>query len=528
MSDPSLLATTPPSININLLISVLLVFVGLTNYINHRYLKLPNAIGIMGLSAVISLFVKWLYSYDFIHFDTLNFVKNIDFKSILLEGVLGYLLFASAIHVNVSALKRWWKQISLLATVGVFISAFFIGAITYYSFGWLGFNIPFIYCLLFGALISPTDPIAALAVLNSTNAPEDIKIKLTGESLFNDGSGIVMFIAVLGLTVGIEQSALDFTKNFIVEVSGAVTIGLITGYISSALIKRSTDFGVISILSLSAASISYLLANHFHFSAPISTVIAGLFIGINGDKIFTKDNKDEFNNLWEMIDNLLNSMLFALIGLEVVLIEFSPQLIILGIISFVAVIIGRYLSVLASLCWFFNKTNQGTIPLLTWGGIRGGISLALALSIPANGEFYHLILGITVITVLMSGIVQGLTLKHVINYYSVEQPNNGILSKLLQSVDLLMIFKKRKVLAAKLEEAKLRAVNEKHLNAMTQKITKEVNEMCAQDIEENSDIVSAQAILNKDKDEHKDVKKMTSAEKQELNNTIDKVQEDKF
>jgi len=393
------------------------------NYANYKWLKLPTTIGLMILSLLLIIPISFSKSltpelYEFF----CDLIINADFKSLLLDGILSFLLFAGALHVNIEALAKEKKSILLFATLSVLISTFLVGGLIYYSAQLLGVQLPFIHGLLFGALISPTDPIAVMAILKKANIAESLGIKIEGESLFNDGIGVVVFSGVLLIAsatgdydqveIGKEIGAL-----FIEEAVGGLLFGLILGFIGLRLIKSIKDNPHLSVMiSLALVMGGYAFASILHVSGPLAMVVAGLYLG---NKIHINENKSEFqkslNEFWEILDDVFNGILFVLIGLAIHLLSFNATYLVLGIIAVLIVLLARFVSVLLPYSLLKHEESEPikTIAVLTWGGLRGGISIALALSLSdvLSGE---LIVYITYVVVLFSIIIQGLSIGSVV------------------------------------------------------------------------------------------------------------------
>lgn len=399
--------------------SFMMCWVSIVAYANRRWLKFTPAVGVTVISSIMA--VSYTLFNKMVPFSTTDYltgiVKSIDFNNFLLHGILSFLLFAGAIKVEMSAIKKWLGPISLLATFGVLISAFTIGFLLWGAASLMGINLPFLWACLFGALISPTDPIAALAIVKSINAPKHLEMKLVGESLFNDGTGVVAFITILAVILGTEQTVATVSLMLVRELVGGLALGGMVGYCIYKLLKTTDDHSVILLLTLAAASVSYSLAEILHMSAPISTVAAGLVIGNKLRDKIEESSEELLHKFWDFIDEVLNSCLFALIGLEVLILDLSWQMVALGFVAFVCTIFGRFISVGIPLLPYRKRLLKGTVPVITWGGMRGGISLALALSIPFSNEHTSILLTITFVTVMLSSLCQGLTLKHVIQHY---------------------------------------------------------------------------------------------------------------
>lgn len=398
-----------------LLISITALF----SYINAKWIKLPTAIGVMLVALIFSLLIIFM---DLAGFHSLRdtgerILSGVDFNLTLLHGMLSFLLFAGALHVNLEDLSKQKWVILTLATTGVVTSTLIIGIGSYYVFNALGLNIGFIYCLLFGALISPTDPIAVLSTLKSVNAPKSLETKITGESLFNDGVGVVIFIALLGVAQHPESASFSHAALlFAEEAIGGVLFGLVLGYVGYKLLSSLDDYSTEILISLAIVMGGYALATAIHTSGPIAIVVAGLIIGNHGRRdAMSEKTREHLDMFWKLIDEILNALLFVLIGLEVLVLEFHVDTLIAGLISIVLVLVARWIAVGVPIALF--KLRRSFTPYVTrimvWGGLRGGISVALALSLPA-GESRNTILAVTYVVVVFSIVVQGLTIKKLI------------------------------------------------------------------------------------------------------------------
>ncbi len=418
------------------LISVLISLAAVSSYINYRYIKLPTTVGVMLVALVASLALVLIgpYAPGFREQAT-ALVAQIDFNQVVLHGMLAFLLFAGAIHVNLDELGREWLPISLLAIFGTLASTFIVGGATWLVLGWLGLGIPIVDALLFGALISPTDPIAVLGIMKSVGAPRRLEVQMAGESLFNDGLGVVVFLLLLRLagrsevagsgvaaTLSIEGSAV--ATLLLKEVGGAVLLALAVGYIAYQMLKRVDDYQVEVLLTLALAMGLYALADALHLSAPIAVVIAGLFVGNQGRALaMTEKTREHVDTFWELIDEILNAVLFLLIGLELLVLPIERGWLLAGILAIPVVLAARWLSVTAIIGPLSRLTAQakGAIAVLTWGGLRGGISVAMALSLPVNHS-RSLVLTLTYFVVVFSILVQGLTVGRVIRMASGPAP----------------------------------------------------------------------------------------------------------
>lgn len=397
----------------------LIALAGFLSYINKKFLKLPETIGIMILSIVVSLMFASSYFIDESYFVTVTEnVRQIDFKTILFDFLLGILLFAGSIHVNLQSLVNEKGSVLIYATFGVVISTFLIGTVFYFVANTIGLPIDYTYCLVFGALISPTDPVAVLSILRKAGAPKPIETKIVGESLFNDGVGIVVFLSLLSLATMMKDfEILHITKEFLIETGGGAIMGLLLGYLGKMGIYQVLKEPVIAVhISLAVVLGGYSLASFLHISGPIAMVMAGLFIGhsLHSNNI-TKDLKDHINIFWKILDDIFNAILFVLIGIEIIALQFNIFHLLLGIISIFIVLLSRYATIYLSnsILKRENRTRNKERLILTWAGLRGGISIALALSLP-NGEVKDIILYVTYVIVVFSIIVQGLTLKNLI------------------------------------------------------------------------------------------------------------------
>ncbi|QDU89109.1 Na(+)/H(+) antiporter NhaP [Pirellulimonas nuda] len=460
-------------------------------FINHKLLKLPTTVGLMLLAmlhAVALLLIDWIVPGAGVLTSTETLIGSIDFDQTLMQGMLGYLLFAGALHVNLNDLKQQTAVIVLLATVGVLATTFIVGGLTYVITGWLGIEVRFIYCLIFGSIVAPTDPIAVLGIVKSLGAPKSLETKIAGESLFNDGVGVVVFIALLGiaglgghgeshedpkkkaefngvveqieedfgihpdangnpLTVlldepidaaqlerkhphdvqeGIrntETQAINVAKLFALEVGGGITLGFVLGLLAFFLLRSIDHYATEILLSLAVVTGGYALAMKLHLSGPLAMVVAGLILGNHGRTLAMSDKtREHLDTFWELVDELLNAVLFVLIGLEVLVLSFKEQYLLAGALAIPAVLLARFLSVGTVVTALKEATGREFTPhaikVMTWGGLRGGISVALALSlkeeIHARQSQYdnvgELLLTMTYVVVAFSILVGGLTM----------------------------------------------------------------------------------------------------------------------
>ncbi|WP_413533585.1 cation:proton antiporter [Empedobacter brevis] len=395
--------------------SVLIVLAALFSYANLRFLKLPGTIGIMIIAMLVSVAIRLLgdsYFPDATK-DFFQLFNSLDFNEILMGAMLNFLLFAGAMHVNILDLKSLRWTIATYATISVVLSAFIISGILFYLAPYFGIQIPYIYCLLFGTLISPTDPIVVLGILKQAKVPKVIETKITGESLFNDGVAVVMFAVVLQIATnpGFNADFASISKLFLMEAGGGILLGLLLGFTAANAMKKIDDYKVSVLITLSIVMGGFLIAKELHISSPLAMVIAGLIIGNYGKKVaMSKTTQDYLTKFWELIDEIMNAILFLFIGFELLLIEDLMGQILLGIAAIFIVLLARMFSIVIPARTILRKHtySKGSLIVLVWGGIRGGVSIALVLSMP-NSEWKDLLLEITYIVVLFSIVIQGLT-----------------------------------------------------------------------------------------------------------------------
>ncbi|MCG6969465.1 MAG: sodium:proton antiporter [Gammaproteobacteria bacterium] len=401
--------------------AILITISAVFSYINYRFIKLPTTIGLMLIGLVFSLLLLGLNHLGFstIEHHAQTILHQIDFNETLMQGMLSFLLFAGALHVNLNDLAKQKWVIASLATFGMLLSTVIVGALSYGIFQWMGIPLPFIYCLLFGALISPTDPIAVLGILKTAHAPKSLETKIAGESLFNDGVAVVVFIVLFGIAVkGHEISVAHIGLLFLEEAVGGVIFGMVIGGITFYLLKSVDNYSVEILLTLALVMGGYGLATVIHVSGPIAIVVAGLMIGNHG-RVFamSEHTRDHLDTFWELIDEILNAVLFVLIGLELLLISFTGQYLIAALLIIPTVLLARLASVALPIGLLRAKRQftPGVIKVLTWGGLRGGISVALALSLPVGPE-RNLILTVTYLVVVFSITVQGLSIGRLVKH----------------------------------------------------------------------------------------------------------------
>ena len=405
--------------------AMLLALSAFFGWFNGYLLKLPHTIGLLLMALVASVSLLLLEYF----FPTLGItdalqsvIGQIDFYSTVMEGMLAFLLFAGALHVDISYLRDQRWAIGLMATGGILISTFLVGAGFWFVTGLLGLQVPFLWALVFGALISPTDPVAVLSLLKSVNVPHSIEAKIAGESLFNDGVGVVLFTILVAIAAGAGETQVDaahVAELFFVEAGGGAVLGLLTGWLAYKAIASIDEYSLEILITLGVVAGTYALAQRFHLSGPIAVVVAGLLIGNHGARHGMSElTRNHLFGFWQMIDEILNSVLFLLIGLEILILKIEPSFAFVAAATIPIALGARFISVSVPIIALSIKQTftSGAIPVLTWGGLRGGISVALALSLPAIPE-KSLILTATYAVVLFSIVVQGLTVKAVVEKF---------------------------------------------------------------------------------------------------------------
>jgi CPA1 family monovalent cation:H+ antiporter len=383
-------------------------------WINYRWLKMPTTLGVMLLGLLLSLGLALMRRVGLdLATDVEAMLHQIDFDEALLHGMLSFLLFAGALHVDLDSLRKHRWVVATLASVGVLISTTVLGLGAWCVFTVMGIPLPLIWCLLFGAVIAPTDPIAVMATLKRLGAPKALEIKIAGESLFNDGIGVVVFIVLLGIATGNAPASVEgIGKLFLFEAVGGALFGLLLGWVGFHLLKRVDKYDVEVLLTLAIVMGGYALAFRMHASAPIAIVVAGLYIGNHGRALaMTAHTRERLDDFWELIDEILNAVLFLLIGVEVLVLTFNGQYLIAGLALIPMALLARWVSVGVPISLFRMRHAfpERTVRILTWGGLRGGISVALALSLPP-GPIREQLLTATYAIVLFSLLVQGSTI----------------------------------------------------------------------------------------------------------------------
>jgi CPA1 family monovalent cation:H+ antiporter len=396
-----------------------LVLTALFAYLNHRFVRLPTTIGVMAIALVLSLSIvaldrlgldRGLRDYE------QAFVRSINFSDVLMDGMLSFLLFAGALHVDLGMLRAQRWPIAILAVLGTVLSTALVGWGLWFGLGWFGIELPLLYCLLFGAIVSPTDPIAVMGILKSIGAPKALEVVIAGESLFNDGVAVVLVALLLGLAQGsVEPSAGHALLVLLREAGGGIAFGLALGWCTFLMLRSIDNYQVEVLLTLAAVGGGYALAGHLHVSGPLAMVVTGLMIGNAGRATAMSDTTRRYLDMfWELVDEILNAVLFVLIGMEVLLIAFTLPLLAAGLFAIAVTLLARWLTAglpAAVLLRAFGLP-RGSPTVLTWGGLRGGISVALALSLPTTAH-RDVILALTYCVVVFSVLLQGLTIARV-------------------------------------------------------------------------------------------------------------------
>ena len=405
------------------LIAVLLVLTAAFAWINHRFIRLPHSIGllVMGLGASLVLIaVELSVPHVPLYADLARVIRQIDFQGAVLNGMLAFLLFAGALHVDLTALRNRAWVVGSMATIGTLISTVIVGFGFWLAASALGYPMPLAWALVFGALISPTDPLAVLSILKAVRVPKTLEIDMTGESLFNDGVGVVIFTVLVAAAAGAQGSGVDVLRIgqlFFIEALGGAVLGLVAGYLAYRAMRAIDDYPIEVLISLALVAGTYTFATKLHMSGPIAVVVAGLLIGNRGPRDALSDQTQRYLfGFWTLIDEILNSVLFLLIGLEVLVLRLDPSFGWLAGVTIPLVLFARFVAVALPVVVLnpINTFVRGTIPVLTWGGLRGGISIALALSLPEMAE-KSLILAATYAVVLFTIVVQGLSLRAMVS-----------------------------------------------------------------------------------------------------------------
>lgn len=398
------------------IVAIFLVVTALLAYLNHRFIGMPTTIGVMAASLALSLALIGLDAVGVAHglreYEE-SLLRSIDFSDVLMQGMLSLLLFAGALHVDLSELKAYRWPVGALAVLSTLLSTAAVGYGMWLVLPLVGLTLPLMYCLLFGALISPTDPIAVMGILKSAGAPKELELVIAGESLFNDGVGVVIFSLLLGMQVsGITPTMGHGFELLLHEAGGGLLFGGVLGYVTFWLLKSIDNYQVEVLLSLAAVTGGYALASQLHVSGPLAMVVAGLMIGNHGRALAMSDTTRRYLDMfWELIDEILNATLFVLIGMEILLISFSVTQLVAVFVAVAVTLSARLLTVgiPVRLLPRVFKLPRGSWKVLTWGGLRGGISVALALSLPEGPE-RNTVVALTYGVVVFSILVQGLSI----------------------------------------------------------------------------------------------------------------------
>ncbi|WP_286978386.1 sodium:proton antiporter [Pseudomonas sp.] len=397
------------------IIAAFLCITALLAYLNRRYVGLPPTIGVMAIALVLSLLNMALDKLGFhaLHTYEQSLLKSINFSELLMQGMLSLLLFAGALHINLSHLRAFRWQIASLAVVGTTLSTLFIGYALWYLLALTDLDLPLVYCLVFGALISPTDPIAVQGILKSAGAPESVELVISGESLFNDGVGVVLFSLILAMIAsGNSPTVLGASELLLKEAGGGALLGAVFGFVVYRMLKSIDSYHEEVLITLASVLGGYALATHLHVSGPLAMVVMGLIVGNQGrSHAMSEQTEKNVDMFWELLDEILNAVLFVIIGLEVVLIHFSNALLATGLMVIVLTLISRLLTVGAPIALLGERFRlpKGSWSVITWGGLRGGISVALALSLP-HGDARDIVVSLTYLVVVFSILVQGMTI----------------------------------------------------------------------------------------------------------------------
>jgi CPA1 family monovalent cation:H+ antiporter len=394
-------------------LALLLTVTAAFAYVNHRWLGQPASVALMAMTLAVSLALLGASRLGWLTLGPVAVaLGRIQFDQTLLHGMLGALLFAGALHIRLEDLREHRWAVAVLAVAGTVLSTFIVGALVFALLDLVGLPLAFVDCLLFGAVISPTDPVAVLGILKQARVPHGMRVQISGESLFNDGVAVVLFTTIVGYRTASEHTLAASVGLFAREALGGALFGLVTGYLVYRLLRSVDHYQTELLLTLALVLGGYAAAERLHVSAPLSAVVSGLVIGNHGrERGMSQVTREQLDTFWALVDDILNAVLFVLVGLEVMVVSLSRQMLTASLVALPVVLVARWSSVALpiSLMGRRRRFPPGTIRVLTWGGLRGGISVALALSLPplsAKG----VIVAMTYFTVVFSVIVQGLTL----------------------------------------------------------------------------------------------------------------------
>lgn len=403
--------------DIFLITTILVLASALFGYVNTRFIRLPNTIGLTVITIVFTLAVFAVSAVDSTLLNAERYIlESIDFKSLLLDTMLGFLLFAGALHTDLEKLKAQRWPVLAFATFGVLVSTFLVSGATFVLLPLLGMQVDFVYCLLFGSLISPTDPIAVLGILKKAGAPKKLEIKIVGESLFNDGVGVVIFLTIYGLASGSGEpfSLAHVAELFIHEVAGGLLLGLALGWVTYRMMRSIDDYSIEVIITLATVMTGIVLSQYLHVSGPLAMVAAGLMIGgpRTRSAAMSEITETYVDRFWELLDVLLNTILFVLVGMEILVLDLETPYVIAGVIMIPIALLCRHISLFLPVKLFEKRLDfvPHTHLVMTWGGLRGAISIALALGLTQDMH-RDLFLVVTYIVVIFSIIVQGLSVE---------------------------------------------------------------------------------------------------------------------
>lgn len=401
------------------LICLIIFLTAVFAYVNHQFIKWPPTIGIMALSLICSVsLLTFRHVVPELFTKVTGIVASINFGEILMKIMLGFLLFAGAIHVDYRQLKKEMLTVLVLSTIGTFIATFLVSLVTFFLFRIFGGDIPYIYCLLFGALISPTDPIAVIGILKQAGIPASLELKIVGESLFNDGVAVVIFMTIFEIASNGTKSfsIADTGILFLREAIGGLVFGFVAGYAGYLILKTIDDYRVEVLITLTLVMCGYASADFLHVSAPLAIIVIGIFMGSSKVKqTLSANTRDYLAKFWDLVDEIFNAILFLLIGFEMLLVKANMTLVIISIIMVIAILLSRWVSVglPVLLLKYHVKFEKNIISILTWGGLRGGLSIAMALSLPERMHRDEFLL-ITYVVVIFSILVQGLSIGNVV------------------------------------------------------------------------------------------------------------------